>query len=120
MQKTLFATLLLDYRFLTQESLDVLGTRKLNVEFNFMEHGQVKLFSQKDSVIFIATIAFYCEQTFPKQRDAGRYRITATGAFEDLAVQNDQHNNALIPEYYDGFRTTSFKRKVRPLHCLQS
>jgi len=46
-KKRLFATLLSDYRFLTQESLDVLGTRKLNVEFNFMEHGQVKLFFTK-------------------------------------------------------------------------
>ena len=35
-------------------------------------------------------------------------------------VQYDQHSNALISEYYDGFRTTSFKRKVRPSHCLQS
>jgi len=43
--------------------------------------------------------------------------------FKDLAtfaVQYDQHSNALISEYYDGFRKTSFKRKVRPSPCLQS
>ena len=43
--------------------------------------------------------------------------------FKDLAtftVEYDQHSSALISEYYDGFRTTSFKGKVRPTHCLQS
>jgi len=45
--------------------------------------------------------------------------------FKDLAtfaVQYDQHSNALISEYYDGFRTTSFKRKVSAdaSWCLQS
>jgi len=42
--------------------------------------------------------------------------------FKDLATftVQYQHSNALITEYYDGFRTTSFKRKVRPTHCLQS
>ena len=43
--------------------------------------------------------------------------------FKDLAtfpVQYDQHSIELISEYCDGFRTTSFKRKMRPTHCLQS
>jgi len=36
-----------------------------------------------------------------------------------FAMQYDQHCNALISEYYDGFRKTFFKRKVRPSPCLQ-
>jgi len=56
------------------------------------------------------------------QQDLKRTRLE-NRKFKDLAtfaVQYDQHSNALILEYYDGFRTTSFKRKVRPTHCLQS
>jgi len=82
---------------------------------------------------FVATSAVFWIDVRETQQDTGRYGKKSqqelkrtrleNRKFKDLAsfaVQYDQHSNALISEYYDGFRATSFKRKVRPTHCLQS
>jgi len=83
-------------------------------------------------VIFITTVVFVVNRHSRNNRTQGvmeklqqeqkRTRLE-NRKFKDLAtftVQYDHHTNALISEYYDGFRKTSFRRKVRPSPCLQS
>ena len=82
-----------------------------------------KIFSET----FVATSDVLWTDVSETQQDTGRYGKITTGAQTNKTwkpkvqgLESSTTSTAMHSEYYDGFRTTSFKRKVRPTHCLQS